>query len=828
MKGRQLLRKTKRRVFGVLERYGIHNVPRLVLAIFVAGLFLASFFTAIFSIGLPNPARLTIYEAAESTKVFDRNGVVLFDIYNEKKRTTVVFDDIPEIMKQATVAIEDKDFYHHGGFDIKGLLRGAILKPLTGRGFQGGSTITQQFVKNAILSPTRNIARKIRELILAFELEQIYSKDKILELYLNEIPYGNSAYGVQAAAQTYFGKDISEVTLPEAAALAALPQAPSRYSPYGQNPDLLMARKDSVLAAMSKQGYITAEEMDEAQKTEIEFQPRSDSIRAPHFVMYVRELLAAKYGEKVLEEGGWKITTTLDWEKQKDAEAAIDARYEYNKTHYNAGNAALLSMDPNTGEILAMVGSHNYFDLEEDGNVNVTIRERQPGSAIKPIVYATAFKKGYGPATMLMDARTDFGQGYAPQNYDGTFRGPISVRDAIQGSINVAAVKALAFAGVKETTDTAHDLGITTLNEPERYGLSLTLGGGEVTLFDLTAAYGVFATGGMRVPPVAVLKVEDQNGRVIEEYDPVKPRRELDAQIAYLINNILSDDNARAKFFGAGTNLTLSGRVVAAKTGTTNEYRDGWTLGYTPDLVTGVWVGNNDNESMKNGAGFNVAAPIWNRYMRSALAGVSNKSFERPAGIREVEVDTLSGKLPTDASPSTKTEVFTSWGVPNEKDSVHTKVRVVVSAPDKLAPDGFPSDLTEERVFTTFHSERPNSSNWENPVITWAKANGYNNVPTEYYGGSADDIQIAIVMHQVSQTSFPVTLAAHLTSYGQGLGGTKAEFYLDDKLVGSIEDLNLQLSAQVDSGKVGEHTAYVKMITSEGSLSSSPVKFTTS
>lgn len=828
MRGRQILRKTRRRLFGVLERYGIYSWSRLILAIIVALFFIGSFMAAIFSIGLPNPARLTIYEATESTKVVDRNGVVLSDIYNEKQRTTVAFEDIPDTMKQATIAIEDKDFYHHSGFDIRGFLRGIILQPLRGKGAQGGSTITQQFVKNAILSPTRSIARKIRELILAFEIEQVYSKDKILELYLNEIPYGGNTYGVQAAAQKYFGKDVGELELEEAAVLAALPQSPTRYSPYGQNPDLLMARKDIVLSAMYKQGYITEEEMEEAQAAEIEFLPRSDSIRAPHFVMYVKELLADEYGEKILEEGGWTITTTLDWEKQQAATAAINARYETNKERYNAGNAALVSIDPNTGEILAMVGSHDYFDLEEDGNVNVSIRSRQPGSSIKPIVYATAFKKDYNPATMLMDVRTDFGQGYTPQNYDGKYRGPLSVRDAIQGSINVAAVKALAYAGVKESTDTAADLGITTLDDPERYGLSLTLGGGEVTLLELTGAYGVFAAGGMRSPTMAVLKIEDEKGRVIEENEPTKPRRALDAQIAYLISNILSDDSARAKFFGAGTNLTLSGRVVAAKTGTTNEYRDGWTLGYTPDLVTGVWVGNNDNESMKNGAGFNVAAPIWNQYMRRALSGVANKGFERPAGIREVEVDAVSGKLPTDASPSTKTEIFASWNVPKEEDDVHTKVKVVVSAPDKLAPDGFPSDLTEEKVFSEFHSERPGSSNWENPVIAWAKENGYNNVPTEYYGGSADDIQVAIVMHQVGQSSFPVTLAAHLTNYGQGLEASKVEFYLDGGLVSTIEDLNSQLSFEVDEGEAGDHTAYVRLVASEGSFNSSEVQFTTS
>jgi len=789
------------------------------------GLFVVSFFMAVFSIGLPNPSRLIVYEATESSKVFDRNGEMLYDIFNQKRRSNIEFEDIPEVVKQATIAIEDKNFYHHRGFDITGFLRGLILQPLRGRGVQGGSTITQQFVKNALLGPERVISRKIRELILAFELEQIYSKDKILSLYLNEVPYGSGGYGVEAASQIYFGKDVTDITLPEAAVLAALPQAPSRYSPYGQNPDLLMARKDLVLEQMYKQGYITFEETEAAKEAEIEFQPRSESIRAPHFVMYVREQLAAKYGEKMVEEGGLRIITTLDWNKQKAAEAAIASRAEYNKEHYNAGNAALVSIDPNTGEILAMVGSKDYFDMEEDGQVNVTIRERQPGSSIKPIVYATAFKKGYNPATMLMDVKTNFGQGWTPRNYDGVYRGPISIRDALQGSINVAAVKALAYAGVKETTNTAHDMGITTLNDPERYGLSLTLGGGEVTLLDLTSAYGVFAAAGMRTPTVAVLKVEDKNGRVLEEYDPVRPRRVLDAQIAYLINDILSDNEARSKFF-AGGSLTLPDRIVAAKTGTTNEYRDGWTVGYTPDLVTGVWVGNNDNESMKNGAGLNVAAPIWKAYMRSALAGTSNKAFTRPPGIREIEVDAVSGKLPTDASPSTKTEIFTSFAVPTEYDDVHTKVRVVISAPDKLAPEDFPIDLTEERIFSEFHSERPNNANWENPVIAWAKENGYNNIPTEYYNGSPDDIDRIIIMHMPGQSSFPITLIAHLSSEGLEKTFEKVEFYLDDVMVGSLDSGGPQFVLDVNEGEAGEHTAYAKLVTDEGTFNSMTVQFT--
>lgn len=822
---RRIARKTKKWIFGSLGKFGIDTYPRLFLAMFVAVLFFGSFFMAAFSIGLPNPARLFIYEPTESTKVVDRNGVLLYDIFASKKRTTIAFSEMPEDLKQATIAIEDKDFYHHSGFDIKGFIRGVVLKPLTGSGFQGGSTITQQFVKNALLTSARSLPRKVRELILSFEIEQVYSKDKILELYLNEIPYGSNAYGIQAAAVTYFGKDAKDLTLPESAALAALPQAPSRYSPYSTHKDLLMARKDTVLAAMFKQGYITKEEFDAAKVAEIKFQPRRESIRAPHFVLYVKELLAEKYGDRFLEEGGLKIYTTLDWEKQSAAEEAIASRADFNKKNYNAGNASLVSIDPKTGEILAMVGSKDYFATDEDGNVNVAIADRQPGSSIKPLVYATAFKKGYGPATMLMDVQTDFGNKYVPRNYDGGFRGPVSIRQALANSYNIPAVKTLAYASVKDTLDTAHDMGITTLNEPERYGLALTLGGGEVKLLDLTSAYGVFATGGLRMAPVSILRVEDQNGRVLEEFEPPKPKRVLDAQVAYLINNILSDDSARASVFGTGGPLTLPGRMVAAKTGTTNEYRDGWTIGYTPDLVTGVWAGNNDNESMNAASGL-VAAPMWNRYMRAALTGVPNKEFETPDGIRKVAVDALSGKLPNGAP--TKTEVFSSWGVPTEKDNTHRTARVPKFAPDKLAPKDMPEELTEEKVFTELHSERPDNPAWENPVITWAKANGFNNYPTETYSGpipddiEGDDITITSPSPGTKVTG-PFTVTATVAS---GVTVDKVEFFYDNVLKGEkkASPYSLSITPTLD-GK--SHTVMVRLTKSDGSVAMTSVNVTT-
>ncbi|MBU1083312.1 penicillin-binding protein [Patescibacteria group bacterium] len=819
---RALLRKSKRAIFDRLKQYGIHDLPRLVLGIFVACIFLLSFASAIFSIGLPNPTRLVTQKSLESTKVVDRNGVVLSGIYGSKLRNSIPLIEIPEYLREATISAEDKGFYYHKGFDVRGLIRGVILKPLLGQRAQGGSTITQQLAKNSFLTSERSIGRKIKEFILALEIERLYTKDKILEMYLNEIPYGGLIYGVQSASEAYLGKEANEISMAEAAVLSALPQSPTYYSPWGQRPDELLERKDWVLRRMFEEGYITEKELKAATDEKIVFQPRKDSIKAPHFVMYVKEMLAAEYGDKVLEEGGMTITTTLDWGLQEAAEAVITSKAEVNKTKYDASNEALVSIDPWTGEILAMVGSKDYFNLEDDGNVNVTISERQPGSSIKPIIYAAAFQKGYSPATMLMDVTTDFGNDYKPGDYDGKNRGPVSVRSALQMSLNIPAVKTLAYAGVNEAINLAHKMGITTLNEPERYGLSLVLGGGEVKLLDLTAAYGVFATGGEKAKLMSVLKVEDAKGRILEENSPAQRQKVLDPEIAYLINNVLSDDVARSPLFGSNGSLTLPGKVAAAKTGTTNLYKDGWTIGYTPDLVTGVWVGNNDGSPMNKASGSSVAAPIWNGFMRKALADKPNKEFTVPTGIRTAVVDSMSGKLPTDASPETKIEVFTSSNLPTESDNIHKKVRVVKSAPDRLPPNGFPLDLTEERIFTELHSERPNNSAWEEPVITWAKANGFNNTPNQMYdgpGGVSSEIQISAPANG-STVSGDFTTAAYVVDDSIV---DKIEFYYDSTLVQTVKSKpwQINITGVILDGK--SHTVRAKLFKKNGGTAESSI-----
>jgi 1A family penicillin-binding protein len=584
--------------------------------------------------GLPNPNQLINREIAQSTKIFDRSGEnVLYEISGDQKRTLVALKDIPNKVKEATISIEDKNFYSHGGFSIWAMFRTAITNVVFNRS-AGGSTLTQQFIKNAVLTPEKSITRKIKELILSQRLENRFSKDEILQMYLNEIPYGSNTYGVEAASQKYFAKHVQELDLAEAAILAALTQAPSRYSPYGPNKDLLLGRKDYVLTLMAEQGYISEAERDEAKRVEVKFKDPDNNILAPHFVMYVKDILAERYGEKMIEQGGLKIYTTLDLVKQKAAEEVLTEQTKDYPKKYDANNAALVSIDPKTGQILAMIGSRDYFDDTIDGQVNVTTRLRQPGSSMKPLVYATLFEKGFTPATILYDVVTNFstdsGTPYIPHNYDLKEHGPISIRQALAGSLNIPAVKALYLAGVNNVIDLAESLGYTSLYPRDRFGLSLVLGGAEVKLLEHVNAYSAFARDGQQSQISSILKVEDKNGKILEEYQ-ASEKKVLESQIARLINSVLSDNNARAYIFGQKNYLTLSDRPVAAKTGTTNDYHDAWTIGYTPSLVTGVWVGNSDNKAMKRGAdGSVIAAPIWQKYMSKILLGTPVETFKEP------------------------------------------------------------------------------------------------------------------------------------------------------------------------------------------------------
>lgn len=596
---------------------------------------------------LPDPSNIQEGTIHESTKIYDSTGKHLLYEIGEAKRTYVKLPDMSQYILKATLAAEDDQFYSHGGIKITGLLRGVILKPLTGQRAQGGSTITQQLIKNSILSPERTLQRKVKEAVLALELEQRFSKDEILEMYLNAIPYGSRSYGVEAAAQTFFGTSSKNLTIAQAAALAAMPQAPTRYSPYGSHVDDLKNRQEYILGRMADLGMITKEEAENAKKEKLAFQAASENIQAPHFVFYIKELLDQEYGERVVEQGGLKIITSLDMRLQLIAEEALKS-YKARLKSGGAKNASLVAINPKTGDVLAMVGSLDYFDKEIDGNVNVAVRLRSPGSSIKPFVYAAAFQKGYRPDTILVDATTDFGQGYSPKNYDLQEHGPTSMRIALANSYNIPAVKTLYLAGVKTAVNLAQAMGLETLTDPDRYGLSLVLGGGEVRLLDITSAYGVFANEGTRLPSRAILKVEHGNEVLLDvSKNPVQGKEALDPQTARMVTNVLADNNARAAVFGTRSALQLGVRPVAAKTGTTQDYRDGWTVGYTPSLVAGVWTGNNDNSPMNgNSAGAHTAAPIWNAFMKKALEGTPIEQFTNPETPEPSQNGVIDGKLP--------------------------------------------------------------------------------------------------------------------------------------------------------------------------------------
>ena len=620
----------------------------LILIIFSASLFILAKVAKIAK-ELPDPQQfVSSHQISQSSKIYDKTGeILLYEIYSEEKRTIVPFEKIPDYVKKATIAIEDKNFYEHPAFDWRSLVRAFLTNLIKGSVVQGGSTITQQLAKNTFLSSEKTYERKIKELILAYWIEKKYSKDEILNLYLNQIPYGNNAYGIEAAAKTYFGKSSEELSLAESVLLASVPKAPTYYSPYGTHKDELMQRKNYILEQMLEIGFIDNEEFKRAKDYEYKFAPQNiGSIKAPHFVIMVKDYLAEKYGENFLQNGGLKIITTLDWNLQQTAELVVKEGAERNEKLYKGKNAALVAQDPKTGQILALVGSRDYFDIKNDGNFNVAAQGlRQPGSAFKPFAYLTAFEKGYSPQTIVFDLPTEFTANnqncplvvnfsnkskecYHPENFDHEFKGPVNLKSALAQSINIPAVKVLYLAGIENTIKTAKNMGITTLSNISRYGLSLVLGGGEVKLIDLVNAYSVFSQEGIKHNQKIVLKIEGVSGEIIESTAD-QAVKIIDSQYTRLITNILSDDEARRPLYQGSFNLTtFEGRQVALKTGTSNDYIDAWTIGYTPNLVVGVWAGNNDNAPMQKQAGSILAAlPIWNSFMNKTLNNFSIEFF---------------------------------------------------------------------------------------------------------------------------------------------------------------------------------------------------------
>ena len=639
-----------RKILSLLKFWKIKGKKYIVLALIILFLIAAYFYILK---DIPSTATIGSTSYPQSTKIYDRKGELLYTIYTSRNQTYVPFKQVPNHVKNATIALEDKDFYKHGAIDIRGITR-AFISTVFRREVQGGSTITQQLVKNSLLTPERTISRKVKEIFLATIVESVYSKDKILEMYLNQVPYGGTAYGVEAASQVYFGKPVEKLTLAESAFLAALPEAPSLYSPFGSRPEFGKARQLEALRKMREQGYITHEEEQEAVTLELKFSKIQNKILAPHFVFYVKDVLEQRYGPRAVEQGGLHVTTSLDLDLQAYAQASVAAEIETLK-RLNVSNGAALITDPRTGEVLTMVGSRSYFDTEIDGNVNVTLAKRQPGSSIKPLNYAVGLIKGYTASTPFVDDRICFpnpgGQpAYCPVNYDGRFHGVVQMRFALANSYNIPAVKMLKANSVEAMIATASAMGITTFTDPSRYGLSLTLGGGEVTMLNMAEAFGVFANNGYRIPLQPILKVVDNRGRVLEEYNPPKSpifgKKVLPDGVAFIISHILLDNGARAQAFGANSILRVGNYPVSVKTGTTNDLRDNWTIGYTPSHLVATWVGNNDNKPM-NGivSGITGAAPIWHALMEKVLEGTAPQFPQKPDNVIGKHVCTDTGQV---------------------------------------------------------------------------------------------------------------------------------------------------------------------------------------
>jgi 1A family penicillin-binding protein len=628
----------------------IYGIITLLLIVGIIGFAVLALWLG--NLKIPDIQSFNERKMVQSTKIYDRTGkILLWDIHENIQRTVVPFEDISRHIKNATVAIEDSSFYQHHGIDPLAILRAIFVDFITGSMKQGGSTITQQLVKNAFLTREKSFSRKIKEILITLKTEKYLSKEEILGLYLNEIPYGGNSYGIEAASQTFFTKKARDINLAEAAYLASLPKAPTYYSPYGDHLEELEKRKNFILKKMTELGFITAEEEKEAKEEKVNFIAKSNqSLKAPHFSVFIRSYLEKKYGEDVIEEDGLKVITTLDYNLQQKAEALVAKYTKENKEKFNANNAGLVAIDPKTGQILVMVGSKDYFNVKDQGNFNITIALRQPGSAIKPFVYATAFKKGFTPNTVVFDLPTEFNAScmpdgapmpsinpeecYMPENYDHLSRGPVILRNALAQSINIPSVKVLYLAGLKDSLQTIQDMGITTLKDPNRYGLTLVLGGGEVSLLELTGAYSVFANNGARNPITGILRIEDKNGNVLEKFSS-HSQISLDKNIALLISDILSDNNARSPAFGEMSWLYFPERPVAVKTGTTNNYHDAWVIGYTPNISVGVWAGNNDNTPMqKKVAGF-IAAPLWNAFLLEVFKTLPKEEFEKPVPLPE-------------------------------------------------------------------------------------------------------------------------------------------------------------------------------------------------
>lgn len=801
----------RRRVLGLQKSRKIVKLTKLGFLGIVL-FFLASFvILPLMAFNLPSPDKV-IRREGFSTKILDRNGKVLYDIFSDQRRTPVVIDDVPLYLKQATIAIEDKNFYKHQGFDILGTLRG-LSRIFTRGSAQGGSTLTQQLVKNVLLTSERSIVRKIKEFILSVQIERKYSKDEILQMYLNEAPYGGNLWGVETASETYFDKSAKDLNLIESAILAGFPQLPSKYSPYSSTPKAYVERTSDVLRRMREDGFITKdqEEASLAELPNVKFQAKGSSFKAPHFVQYVQNILEKRYGEKVVEQGGLKVTTTLDLDLQEKAQKIVSEEIAKVESQRITNGGAVV-LDPSTGEILAMVGSKRFDDPDYDGQVNVTVALRQPGSSFKPFTYVTAFKEGYTPSTMIMDVPTTFpgGEGqpdYNPVNYDGKNKGPIQLRYALGNSINIPAVKLIALVGIRDVLETAYEMGINSLpptNETlARVGLSLTLGGGEVKLLELTDAYSTFFNGGFKVELISILKVEDNDGKILEEVKPKLGKRVITQEQAYLINNILSDNESRKDTFGTNSLLNIAGRQIAVKTGTTNDKRDNWTVGGNPQRAVGVWVGNNDNSPMLNVAsGISGASPIWRRILLESLKGLAVVNFEVPSGINTIEVDSVSGKRSHDGFAS-RSEIFAKGSEPGE-DDIHVNLKVCKNDGKIATPSDISSNNYDTKEFFIIKEEDPTAkisgpNKWQEGILNWinGQSDPRYHPPTEYCRTS-NPVNVEFISprdRDRTSNSFTIKILAESTA-----DIVRVELYIDGENKRNFEGLPFEYSANLSDG----------------------------
>ncbi len=791
-----------------------------------------------YSRGLPDPTKVQ-RKTGFSTEILDRTGkTILYDVYTDQDRKFTPLNEVSDYLKKATIAIEDKEFYTHNGFDPMAMLRIAKNVVLKQR-LIGGSTLTQQLVKMLLLTNERKVSRKVREFMLAIRIEKSFTKDEILQMYLNEAPYGGTAVGIASASQIYFGKTPSELTLTESVLLAGLPQSPSRYSPYGNNNKAYLPRAKEVSRRLREDNVITKdmETQVNAELDNIQFKGvASNKIKAPHFVMYIKQQLEEMYGASVLETGGLKVTTSLDWDLQQKAELAVREEIDKVSKQLNISNGASVVLDTATGEIVSMVGSKDFFDKSIDGEVNVTTRLRQPGSSIKPLVFATAFMKNYSPASVIADVVTEFpGKDdktpYQPKNYDGKEHGLLHLRDALGSSINVPAVKLTALVGVDKVLSQGYKMGITSLEPTKetisRVGLSMALGGAEVKLLELASAYGSFSNGGLKISPVSILKIQDGSGKVIFESKPVKQERVIDEKIAFLINSVLSDNNARLLTFGPNSYLNMGNKAIAVKTGTTNDLRDNWTLGWTPNHIVGVWVGNNNNDKMKNVAsGVSGAAPIWRRQILETLKLKTEKPFTQPSGVTQVEVDRVSGWPAHDGYPAYK-EWFIDGTVPTGTDPIHSKIKVCNSDNNKLADAVSISqgNFSEREGIVVKEKDPLTDKNlWQKAIDEWVakQTDQVYKVPTETCGASAEiDIQISSPANKSRVDGDTISIKYAIAS-SKSL--VESRLYIDDVLEQSFgSELTVSKQVKVTTGK---HKLRVVGKNSEGKEESKTHEFT--